>query len=107
LKTNIRKIESPLDTILKMRGVSFLWKNLSGEPQKNEQKKDIGFIAQELLYSAPYLVFKEDMGNDDELYKVKYHDVIALCLEAVKEQSKSLDEKENRLQILEEKIKGV
>ena len=89
-----------------MRGVSFQWKSLKGNDFKTGTN-DIGFIAQELLYSAPYLVFKEDNDNEDELYKVKYFDVIALCLEAVKEQSKSLDDKEKRLELIEEKIKGV
>jgi len=37
---------------------------------------------------------------------VKYSDVIALCIEAIKEQSLLLDDKEKRLEILEKKMKG-
>jgi len=65
---------------------------------------DIGFIAQEIAEVFPELVFKKN--NDNSFYQVKYADVIALCLEAIKEQSLLLDDKENRLEIIEKKIKG-
>jgi hypothetical protein len=36
---------------------------------------------------------------------VKYPDIIALCIEAIKEQSVLLDIKENKLKVLEERAK--
>ena len=39
------------------------------------------------------------------LNRVKYPDVIALCIEAIKEQSVLLDIKENKLKVLEERAK--
>jgi hypothetical protein len=63
-------------------------------------KKDIGFVAQELQHVMPELVFKAK-ETEEALYHVKYHDVIALCLEAIKEQSLIIDSKEEKLEKLE------
>lgn len=68
-----------------------------------ENQKDIGFIAQEIAHVMPELVFKGDDEND--LYKVKYPDVIALCLESIKEQEKLLDKSESKLLKLEYRAK--
>ena len=66
-------------------------------------RKDIGFIAQEVAYVFPELVFKTN--NKDSYYMVKYADMVALCLEAIKEQSALLDVKELRLNKLEKRAK--
>jgi hypothetical protein len=59
--------------------------------------KSIGFIAQEVALVLPELVF----GSNENGFRVKYSDVIALCIEAIKEQSIILDEKEIELSRLE------
>jgi hypothetical protein len=64
-----------------------------------ENTKDVGFIAQEIAHVMPELVFKENNGTD--YYKVKYNDIIALCLESIKEHELILDIKESRLSKLE------
>jgi predicted RNase H-like HicB family nuclease len=79
-----------------MRGVSFLW----NDDVNYHTKTDIGFVAQELQHVMPELVFKAK-DSEEALYHVKYHDVIALCLEAIKEQSLLLDSKEEKLEKLE------
>jgi hypothetical protein len=100
LKKNIRKIEMPLSKVQKMRGVSFIW-NSSIEQSPT---RDIGFIAQEVQHVFPELVFK---ANDSEnaKYMVKYNDVIAICLEAIKEQSENLNNSLTKLERLEELAK--
>jgi hypothetical protein len=98
LKKNVRKIDSPLSKLLKLRGVSFIW---NSKNPNLENTKDIGFVAQEIAHVLPELVFKEKNGND--LYKVKYNDIIALCLEAVKEHEDKIKSKEERLSKLEYK----
>ena len=60
-------------------------------------------MAQEIAHVIPELVFKENNGKD--LYKVKYGDIIALCLEAVKEHEEMINSKEERLSKLEYKAK--
>jgi hypothetical protein len=64
---------------------------------------DIGFIAQELERVVPELVFSEDKIN--HLKKVKYYEIVSLCIEAIKEQDLELEKTEERLNNIEYKIK--
>jgi gamma-glutamylcysteine synthetase len=96
LKKNVREIESPLDKVQKMRGVSFIWNNQVDENPLN----DIGFIAQEIAHVFPELVFKAN-DNENSMYMVKYNDVVAVCLEAIKEQSNMLNNSLTKLERLE------
>jgi hypothetical protein len=68
---------------------------------KDKHMDDIGFIAQELKEIVPEFVF----GKEESYFRVKYTDIVALCIEAIKEQSVLLDIKENKLKVLEEKAK--
>jgi hypothetical protein len=68
---------------------------------KDKPMDDIGFIAQELKEIVPEFVF----GNEESYFRVKYSDIVALCIEAIKEQSVLLDIKENKLEILEQRAK--
>jgi hypothetical protein len=54
--------------------------------------KDIGFIAQELLEYVPEVVFKKS----DDYYGVRYNEIIALSIEAIKEQEQKIEELEIR-----------
>jgi hypothetical protein len=100
MKKNVRPIEDSLNKVLRMRGVSFIWNKDGLLPNYG---KDIGFIAQEVAHVLPELVFKSSKENSH--FQVKYNDVIALCLEAIKEQSRLIDLKEERLERLENKAK--
>jgi hypothetical protein len=68
---------------------------------KDKPMDDIGFIAQELKEIVPEFVY----GKEESYFRVKYSDIIALCIEAIKEQSVLLDIKENKLKVLEERAK--
>lgn len=78
LKENIEVIESALDKVLKLRGVTFNWK----DRDKGGNQKEIGFIAQEVQKINPELVF--EVPNSDIL-AVKYENTVALLVEAIKE----------------------
>ena len=80
-----------------MRGVSFIWNSNNVNTKPN---KDIGFIAQEIGHVFPELVFKAN-DSEDSMYMVKYHDVVAVCLEAIKEQSGMLNNSLTKLERLE------
>jgi hypothetical protein len=101
LKKNIRDIETPLSKVLKMRGVSFIWNTSDVNEKPN---RDIGFIAQEVQHVFPELVFKATESENSK-YMVKYNDVIAICLEAIKEQSENLNNSLTKLERLEELAK--
>lgn len=76
LKENINTIENALDTVLKLRGVTYNWKDR--ESGGNDLK--IGLIAQEVLEVVPELV-----TNNGEYLGVQYKDIPALLIEAIKE----------------------
>lgn len=80
LKEQIEDLRSPLERVLKLRGRSFEWK-LTGE-------KDIGFIAQEVNEVEPSLV----KGEDSKYLSVKYANITALLVEAMKEIKRFVDE---------------
>ena len=78
LKENIKTIENSLETINKLRGVSFDWKE-SG-------KSSYGVIAQELQEILP------DLVSDGETKSVSYNGLIGILIEVVKELSKEIEE---------------
>jgi hypothetical protein len=88
-----------------MRGVRYFWREHPLIPPSRHNVEAIGFIAQELNHVLPEVVF----GDEENHYRVKYSDIIALCIEAIKEQSVLLDIKEDKLNRLEEiaKEKGL
>jgi hypothetical protein len=82
--------------------VSFIWKKPADSIDKTEAS-DIGFVAQEIERVIPELVFSEDKKT--HLKKVKYYEIISLCIEAIKEQDAELEKNKNRLEYFENRIK--
>ncbi len=82
LKENISGIDQPLPKALALRGVTYQWKN----DAKKESR--IGLIAQEVEEILPEVVFT----NSTDGYKgVRYQEIVALLIEALKEQDISID----------------
>jgi hypothetical protein len=79
LKDNIARLTGSLDKVKALEGVSFNWKK-DGQPE-------IGLIAQEVEKTMPELV----VTGSDGLKAVKYGNVVALLIEAVKEQQAEID----------------
>jgi hypothetical protein len=84
-----------------MRGVSFMWNTSDVNEKPN---RSIGFVTEEVQHVFPELVFKAIKGEKSG-YMVKYSDVIAICLEAIKEQSENLNNSLTKLERLEELAK--
>jgi hypothetical protein len=92
LKDNISAIESPLEKISKINGVSFNWNDKQSVYETG--KKDYGVIAQEVEEVLPELVTTRDSG-----YKaVRYEKIVPLLIEAIKEQQHQIDELKYLLQ---------
>jgi Chaperone of endosialidase len=88
-KTNIAPIKNPLQKVLQLRGVNFDWNTKAFPDKKFSDQKAIGFIAQEVEKVLPEVVQTE---NSNEGYKaVQYDKVVALLVEAIKEQQKQID----------------
>jgi hypothetical protein len=76
LKENINTIENALDMVLKLRGVSYNWK----DRVNGGDNLRLGFIAQEVQEVVPELV-----SENGEYLGVQYKDIPALLVEAIKE----------------------
>ncbi len=88
-KTNIRSVSSALDKIKQLRGVYFNW-NQKAFPEKDFGAQDeLGFIAQEVEKIVPEIVIKDK--TKDEYRSVKYDKLVALLVEAIKEQQKQIN----------------
>jgi hypothetical protein len=88
-KTNIRPIYNALDKVKALRGVYFNW-DQQNFPDKNFGEQDeLGFIAQEVEKVVPEIVTQD---KTKEAYRsVKYDKLVALLVEAIKEQQKQID----------------
>lgn len=73
IKTNIETLENSLETVKKLRGVSYR--------HKKTGKDSIGFVAQEMKEVLPCLVH----ADEDEKLSVAYGNVTALLVEAIKD----------------------
>ena len=92
LKDIKEKVPNALDTILKLNGYKFDWKESDSILQI---KEDIGVIAQEVEEVAPELVrTNEETG----MKSVRYQGLTAILIEAIKEQQKQIDELKYLLQ---------
>ena len=91
LKENIKPIENPLGKIAQISGNTFDW--VENSEVHSHKGSDIGVIAQEIEAVLPELVTTRENG-----YKaVKYDKVVALLIEAVKDQQSQIDELKSKL----------
>jgi hypothetical protein len=88
-KTNIRPVTHALDKVKSLQGVYFNW-NQKAFPEKEFGAQDeLGFIAQEVEKIVPEIVVKEK--TKEEYRSVKYDKLVALLVEAIKEQQKQIE----------------
>jgi gamma-glutamyl phosphate reductase len=84
----VATINDALAKVLQLRGVSFTW--------KDNHNKAIGVIAQEIETVVPEIVDTNDKG----IKSVSYDSIIALLIEAIKEQQSTIDDMKNKINIL-------
>ncbi|WP_296687199.1 tail fiber domain-containing protein [Flavobacterium sp.] len=100
-KTNIRPVENALNTVKSLRGVYFNWNQKEFPTKDFSDKTELGFIAQEVEKVLPEVVTKD---NTPEQYRsVKYDKVVALLVEAIKEQQKQIDSLTKKVRRLSKK----
>ena len=90
LKKDVKPIENALDIVDKLNGVTFTW--------KRDDKKSLGFIAQDVEKVVPELVEdKPAIDDPDTLHKtVNYANMVAILTEAVKELKAEVEELKNK-----------
>jgi hypothetical protein len=94
LKTNIKTIKNPIEKIKKIRGVEFDWlENIENFNPKH--KHETGVIAQEIEAVIPDAVSPAPFN--EEYKTVDKEKIVALLIEAIKDQQKQIDELKQRL----------
>ncbi len=95
LKENIKPINSALEKVTKLQGVTFDWKDKhdaldkEGNPVKLKKwKNDLGFIAQDVQKVLPNLVRE----NEDGMLSMRHQGMAPILLEAIKELKVEIDE---------------
>ena len=86
LKENIKPIQSALDKVSKLQGVTFDW--IQKEDQILDIKEDIGFIAQDVQKVIPELVRE----NDNGMLSMRHQGIAPILLEAIKELKAEIEE---------------
>ena len=88
LKDNVTPIESALDKLNQIGGYEFDWNSDS-----EHSGHDVGVIAQEIEKVLPEVVVTRGNG-----YKaVRYEKIVALLIQAIKEQQSQIDDLQSRL----------
>jgi len=87
-KKNIRKIESALDKVLQLNGVTYDWRVDEFKSRKFSTTKQVGFIAQNVEEVLPEVV----QTYGDGYKAVDYAKITALLNEAVKEQQLQIEQ---------------
>ncbi len=88
LKTNVKDIEYGLDTIMKLNPKQYDW--------KEDNRHDIGFIAQEVEEVIPEIV-KDNEWFDDKIKTLDYEKLTAVLIKAVQEQQQQINKLEEKL----------
>jgi hypothetical protein len=88
MKKDVEPISHALDKVLSLQGVNFTWKDES----RGTMGKQMGFIAQQAEPIVPEVVI-----NKGDHYSMQYAPITALLVEAVKEQQKMLEGKEQEI----------
>ena len=110
LKKDVTLIPNALDSVAKMNGVTFNWKDPENRGGKETGKgKQFGVIAQNMLEVDPELPTLSvdplaDAGNeetDDKLYSMDYSRLSPYFIEAIKELKEKLEAAEARITELE------
>jgi hypothetical protein len=86
IKDNIETIDNAIDKVKRLRGTYFTRKDLT-----DKTKKHIGLIAQEVLEVIPEVVG----GSEETTYSVGYGEIVAVLIEAIKEQQEQIEEMRN------------
>ena len=83
----MKTLNNSLDKVLKLRGVSYDWKKETKEYEMVGLRNDIGFIANEVMEVVPELV-----RETDGVLSLRDKGIVALLVEAIKEQQKQIEE---------------
>ena len=93
LKTDIEKIDNALHLVKMLEGVTFKY--------KEDGRDGVGLIAQDVEKILPAVVGEATTSTGDTYKNVAYGNIVAVLIEAIKEQQSEIDELKNRLNKLQ------
>lgn len=94
LKKNIETVPYGLTTVMEMNPVVYNWKE-----ENNQDKKHLGFLAQDLLTQTPEVVFQDETIDQ---YGVKYAELIPVLVKAIQEQQAMIEAQALEIRKLQE-----
>lgn len=118
LKKNIKPINNALNLISRLNGVYFYENDLAKRYGFNNNKEQIGVIAQEVqeivpdaIHLAPFDVEYDSEGNiksksGENYLTVKYEKLVPLLIEGIKEQQNKIDKLEKMVNYLMNKMEN-
>jgi len=113
LKENVKTIESPLEKVLGLEGVTFNWNELAEkEAGFDREEGQVGLLAQDLQKILPEAVklapFDKAPDSGDSIsgenyLTIQYESVVPLLVESIKEMGSLIGDLESRIKQLESK----
>jgi hypothetical protein len=101
-KKDIKPLDSSLGSVKMLRPSTYEMK------ATDNQKREIGFIAQELQDYFPELVYEAlDDKSGESFYTVNYNGIITVAVKAIQEQQEIIEQQAKRLEALEKKFDGL
>ena len=99
-KKNVQSLPNSLDKVTRLRGVNFEWRGDKFADMNFPAGKHVGLIAQEVEEVIPEVVNTAADG-----YKsVAYANLVAVLIEAVKEQQRIIDEQNSKIAAIEARM---
>jgi hypothetical protein len=95
-KKNIEPITEALETVLKLNGVTYDWRQDEFPNMGFNDLRQVGLIAQELEEVFPHVV----RTNEEGYKSVTYANMVALLIEAIKDQQKVIDGQQEEITAL-------
>lgn len=100
-KTDVERIENPLDAVSQIDGVTYYWKQDQYPDKQFDDHRQIGLIAQQVKEVLPEAVSLQEDGY----YAIDYSRLTPLLLEAIKQLKSENDDLKARIEALEKKDK--
>jgi DNA-binding transcriptional regulator GbsR (MarR family) len=97
LKKDVKTTEYGLKEVLKLRPVNYTW--------KDNDRKDLGFIAQEIREILPEIVLESD--DEMKTLLMNYNGVIPVLVKAIQEQQKIIQNQNTAIEQLKAENKDI
>jgi hypothetical protein len=108
LKENVTVVENAVESIKKIRGVTFTWKQ-NADSQERPEGKRFGVLAQEVLQIDPEMCEQPEAvsDGDEKFYTFDYSNLTPYFIEAIKEQQATIESQQAKIDSLEAEIQAI